>query len=427
LTSVLDREGDIEVDIEKGSIGKDVLAEGVAEQPTQRASDNAIEPRPLCVLQVLPSLETGGGGVERSALDVAAALAAAGHKPIVASSGGALVHELNRASVEHVTMPLASKNPLTMRANVRRLRALVTENGVDIIHARSRAPAWSARAAARRTGAHFLTTFHGTYNFGSGIPGRLKQRYNAVMADGELVIANSHFIARHIQEHYGLPTDRIRVIPRGIDLDRFDPAKLRPEQIADAAERWQLEDGVPTIMLPGRLTRWKGQEVLIDAIAQTATRPLTCILVGADQGRSGYRQDLEARIKERGVDEIVRIVGHADDMPAAYMLADVVVSASTDPEAFGRVVAEGQAMGRPVVVANHGGAAEQVVEGETGWAFEPGNAADLAVKLDQALSLSTPVREIQAARSIAHVRGLYGKELMCRSTLGVYRELMAAT
>lgn len=380
--------------------------------------------RRLCVLQVLPSLAVGGGGVERSALDVASALTAAGHKSLVASSGGPLAHELSRAGATHIQLPLAAKNPLTMYLNIGRLTRLIERHGVDIIHARSRAPAWSAMGAARRAGIRYLTTFHGTYNFTDGALGRLKHKYNSVMAKADMVIANSEFIAEHVRRNYPVDPARLRVIPRGIDLDRFDPDTLRADQVPKAAERWNLAETVPTIMLPGRLTRWKGQEILIDAVAQLPVRPLCCLLVGSDQGREGYRRRLEARIRARGVEDVVRIVGHSDDMPAAYMLADIVVSASTDPEAFGRVVAEAQAMGRPVIVSNHGGTVEQVIDGETGWLFGSGDAADLAEKLEAALRLDGPARDKLAARAISHVREHYGRDRMCAATLSVYEELI---
>ncbi len=377
--------------------------------------------RKLCVLQVLPSLELGGGGVERGTIDIAAALQQAGHRAIVASSGGAQVPDILRAGAHHIELNLASKNPLVIKANGRRLAKIIARENVDIIHARSRAPAWSAMAAARRTGIPYVTTFHGTYNFSS----RLKHKYNSIMARGDRVIANSNFIREHILANYQTDPACIRTIARGIDMARFDPAALRSERVLDVAQGWHIDNAIATIMLAGRLTRWKGQDTLIEALAKVAVRPLTCLLVGGDQGRTAYRKELEAKIEARGLKDVVRIVGHTSDMPAAYMLADIVVSASTDPEAFGRVVTEAQAMGRPVVVSNHGGAAEQVVDGETGWVFEPGNADDLAVKLTQALELVGTAREIMAAKAIAHVRGKYSKEKMCAATLAVYNEFLS--
>ena len=214
------------------------------------------------VMQVVPALETGG--VERGTVDVAAALTEAGWRSLVVSSGGRMVREVLRAGAEHIELPVHSKNPMVMRGNVERLSALIREHGVDIVHARSRAPAWSARRAARSAGSRFVTTIHAPYNL--GLP--LKRLYNSVMADGDRVIAISGFIARHALETYKADPERIRVIHRGIDIDHFDPAKVSAERVIKLSTDWRLEDGVPTVMLPGRLTRWKGQAVLIEAIAR---------------------------------------------------------------------------------------------------------------------------------------------------------------
>jgi glycosyltransferase involved in cell wall biosynthesis len=280
----------------------------------------------------------------------------------------------------------------------------------------------------------FVTTFHGTYNFSEGIGGLLKKRYNAVMTRGDRVIANSQFIAEHIRANYDVSEERLRIVPRGIDVDVFDPAMVSAPRIIELASRWQLPDGRTIVMLPGRLTRWKGHHLAIEALAalkamRAAREPdrefdVLTLFVGADQGRSAYRGELEAAIAAHGLAGQVQILGHCDDMSAAYMMADVVVSASTDPEAFGRVVAEAQSMGRPVVVADHGGAAEQVVAGETGWLFAPGNAGSLARALDKALSVTPEQRAAISAASQAHVRRNYTRRGMCAVTLSIYAELM---
>lgn len=373
------------------------------------------------ILQVLPSLVTGG--VERGTIDIAAALAEVGCLPLVASSGGPLVHELERIRVPHITLPLHSKNPLVMRQNVQRLEELIRARGVHIVHARSRAPAWSAEAAARRTGAHFMTTFHGTYNLGwLG----LKRVYNAVMTRGERVIAISQFISDHIQSVYGVDPARIRVIHRGVDVGRFDPARVSAERIIQLAQRWRLPDGHRVVMLPGRLTAWKGQEVLIDALGMLGRRDVCCLLVGSDQGRKHYVRRLEEQVRRLHLEGIVRVVGECNDMPAAFMLADVVVSASTDPEAFGRVIAEAQAMGRPVIATDHGAGRETVLEGETGLLVPPGDPMSLATALDRILGMDLAQREAMAEQSIAFVRSHFTRELMCERTLDVYAELLEA-
>ncbi len=371
------------------------------------------------VLQVLPRLVTGG--VERGTADVARALVDAGWTSLVVSAGGPMVHELDRAGVRHFTLPLASKNPLVMAMNITRLDALIRENGVDIVHARSRAPAWSAAAAARRTGAHFVTSFHGTYSAPSGI----KRFYNRVMTRGKRVIAISNFIAGHIEKVYGVGPERVRVVHRGVDIDLFDPDKVSDERMIQLASQWRLPDDKRIILMPGRLTRWKGQGVLIEALTKLGRRDVHCLVVGTDEGHPAFRRDLERLIIGAGLGDMVQLVGHCQDMPAVYMLSDVVVSASIRPEAFGRVITEAQAMGRPVVIADHGGASETVIAGETALLVPPNDSGALAKALDNALSLEPAAREKLARIAKAHIRDHFTKERMCQETLAVYREVLA--
>jgi len=370
------------------------------------------------ILQVLPALHTGG--VERGTCDMAAAIMDAGWRAIVASAGGPMTRELERAGAFHVTLPLDTKNPLAMRANAAKLVEVIERWKVDLVHARSRAPAWSAVWASERAKVPLITTFHGTYN----IQNAFKRQYNAVMTKGVRVIAISEFISEHMLAEYGCSMDRVRVIPRGVDIRSFDPDAVKPERVIKLARDWRLTDGLPVIMLPGRLTRWKGQTVLIDAMARLGRRDVQAVLVGADQGRTAYREELEQRIAKYGLEGIVRIVDHCNDMPAAYMLSDVVVSASTDPEAFGRVVAEAGAMGRPIIVSGHGGAREIVIDGETGWLTPPADSSALAEALAFALTLTPEARTTLAARAKAHVRARYTKEQMCAATLAVYEEVL---
>jgi len=385
----------------------------------EQTTASAGAPAPV-VLQVLPALETGG--VERGAVDVAAAVVEAGGRSLVTSSGGRMVRDVERAGATHITLPLQEKSPLSIRRNAASLARLIRDEGVDIVHARSRAPAWAARMACRRTGVHFVTTFHGTYS--AGFP--FKKLYNSVMARGERVIAISNFIADHIERNYRIEPDRLRVIHRGVDLDIFDPQKVPAVRVIQLAEKWRLAESVPVVMLPGRLTRWKGQMLLIEALARLRRERIRCLFVGEDQGRNGYSRQLESLVRRRGLEGVVHMVGACPDMPAAYMLADVVVSASTEPEAFGRVMAEAQAMGKPVVAADHGASREVVVPEETGWLFKPRDAEDLAEKLDHVLALSTEAREELAAKAIDNVRANFSKADMCARTIAVYEELLVA-
>lgn len=374
--------------------------------------------RPPVVLQVLPALNTGG--VERGTVDIAGAVVEAGGESIVASEGGRMVHELERVGASHIELPLASKNPLVMRRNIARLRAVIRDHGVDILHARSRAPAWSAYFACRNSDVDFVTTFHGTYNRGAPF----KTLYNSVMTRGDRVIAISHFIADHMEQIYKVDRRRIRVVHRGVDVELFDPGKIPAARVIKLATEWRLPDDCRVVMLPARLTRWKGQSLLVEALARLDTTGLRCLLVGDDQGRTGYRRELERRIERHALGGVVHLVGDCADMPAAYMLADVVVSASTDPEAFGRVMVEGQAVGKPVIGAAHGASAELIRPNQTGWLFEPGDADSLAAALEAALGLSTEQRETLAARAIENVRANFTKDRMCARTLEVYSELL---
>jgi glycosyltransferase involved in cell wall biosynthesis len=368
------------------------------------------------VLQVLPAM--GAGGVPRGTVEVAAAQVAAGWRALVASAGGPGVAALEAAGAEHIALPLESKNPFAIAANGRRLEALIRNRGIDLIHARSRAPAWSALLAARGAAIPFVTTFHGTY----GHANALKRRYNRVMIKGDRVIAISEHIARHMREVYGTPAERIRVIPRGVDLSVFDPAGVTPERVAALRQAWGAGD-VPVVLLPGRLTAWKGQSVLVEA-ARLSQRPMRIVLAGDAQGRERYVARLRDQIAAAGLSDAVIMPGNVGDMAAACLAADVVVSASTDPEAFGRVAIEGQAMGRPVIASAHGGSLESVADGETGWLVPPGDAEALAAALERCLAMPEAERGAMGAAGIARVRAHFTKDKMCAATLAVYSELL---
>src|SRR5215469_8908044 len=248
--------------------------------------------RAPAVLQVVPSLVSGGA--ERGTVEVAAALVEAGWTSYVASSGGALERDVTRAGARHLTLRLASKNPLVMRRNAHALVRLIRELGIDLVHARSRAPAWSAWAAARATGCRFVTTFHNAY----GAQPAFKRRYNAVMARGERVIAISQFVGDHAASVYSIGRDRLRIIPRGVDLASFDPRKVGGQRIIALARQWRVPADARVVMLPGRLTRWKGGLDLISAIGALSRRDLCCVLVGSEQ-RRGFRREHETAIQRR--------------------------------------------------------------------------------------------------------------------------------
>jgi glycosyltransferase involved in cell wall biosynthesis len=372
----------------------------------------------VAVLQVLPSLVTGG--VERGTVEITRAIAKAGGIALVASAGGRMVTAVQRAGGRHVTLPLDSKNPLTIWRNAALLADVIRTERVAIVHARSRAPAWSAWLACRRTGAHFVTTYHGAY--GEDLP--FKRHYNAVMAKGERVIAASRFIADRVMTRHGTDPARIRVIPRGVDPAVFNPDVVSGDRIARLERAWRLPEDAPVVLLPGRLTRWKGQAVMIEAIACLTRRDVCCVLVGSDQGRGRYAAQLIRQAELLGVADRLRLAGECDDMPAALMLADVVVHASTQPEAFGRVVIEAQAMGRPVIASDLGGPVETVEHGLTGWRVPPGGASALAAAIEQALALPGTARAELGIRARAAVLHGYTVAAMQAATLAVYDELL---
>jgi lipid-A-disaccharide synthase len=386
--------------------------------PSERAAEAVLDAiAPPVVLQVLPALVTGG--VERGTVETAAALVKAGFKAIVASAGGPLAQEVEAVGGTHITLPLASKNPVTMLANVRRLSKLIRDQKVQIVHARSRAPAWSAWMAAKKTGASFVTTFHNAY--GAGLA--MKRLYNSVMGKGERVIAISEFVADYAVRTYGVPQDILTVVPRGVDTDTFDPDKVAPERVDALKKAWGLEKRGPVILLPGRLTRWKGHLVLIRALAKLKRRDFLCLIVGGGKG-GDYGKEISAEIEKRDLEKNVAVFDTCSDMAAAYLLADVVVVPSTRPEGFGRVVVEAQAMGVPVVATNHGGAKETVIQGKTGWLTAPGDAEELAEALETVLSLSPAERQAYAALAKKNIRDHFTTASMTSKTLEIYRELL---
>ena len=383
--------------------------------PTDSRAPN---PHPPVVMQVLPALDAGG--VERHVLTLAAAVAGAGGVSIVASSGGRLVPTVERAG-RHLALPLERRGPLAIRANARRLEAAIREHGVNLVHAHSRAPAWAAWLAARHTGVPLVTTYHGTYS--EGLPG--KRLYNSVMARGARVIAPSRFVAGMVAARHATPPERLRVVPHGVDTRIFDPEVVVPDRLVRMAAGWRVPDGAPTILLPGRLTRWKGQAVLIKALARMERRDAVVLLTG-DARRQGYAKELAALAETLGLGERVRMVGHIEDMPAALMLSDVVVNASTDPEAFGLVIAEALAMERPVIASDHGAARETVAEGETGWRVPPGDEAALATQLDAVLAMTQAERRAIGRAARAFVLAHHDLARMQEATLDVYEELLEA-
>jgi glycosyltransferase involved in cell wall biosynthesis len=382
-------------------------------------------PPNFTLLQVTPELETGGA--EQTTLDVAAAVVKARGRSIVASRGGRMAGALKASGAALVEMPVHAKNPLTILANAARLAGLIEREKVSVVHVRSRAPAFSALLAARAMKVPFLATYHGVYGGG----GALKRWYNAIMTRGDVIIANSEFTRAHVIAEHHVDPRKVIAIPRGVDFARFDPEKVPAERVSALAARWGVapDEARVKILLAGRLTRWKGQGLMIEAAARLKAQgrgDFLILFAGDDQGRSGYRAELERAIAAAGLGDAVRLVGHCDDMPAAYLIADIVCAPSLDPEAFGRTAVEPQAMGRPVLAADHGAARETVVPGETGWLVPPGDAQAWAEALAAAIDVGPKRRVAIGKAGQARARRFYSVEAMCNATLDVYAALLKA-
>jgi glycosyltransferase involved in cell wall biosynthesis len=369
------------------------------------------------VLQVAPALDAGG--VERTTIEMAEAITRDGGRALVASAGGRLEGELAAAGGELLRMPVDTKNPVTAWANAGRLEAAARVGQVDLIHARSRASAWSALMAARRVKRPFVTTYHGIYNARSP----LKRFYNSVMARGDIVIANSEFTRAHVLKEHDVAPDRVIAIPRAVDVARFDPATVTQDRIDAVRANWEAE-GRFVALVPARLTRWKGQLVAIEAAARAGGVKL--VLAGDAQGREKFVEELRAAAASAHLGQDVIVAGHILDMPAAFMAADAVLLPSIEPEAFGRAAVEAQAMGRIVIASANGGYTETIKNGETGYLVPPGDAEALAAKLKDAMAMDASARCAIGAAAAKHARVHYSKEALQSATLRVYHRLMEA-
>lgn len=370
------------------------------------------------ILQLLPAL--GDGGVERSAVEMAGHVGALGLPNWIASAGGPLVAAAEAAGAQHVTLPVGRKSLFSAVSAARAIARLVDQEGIDIIHARSRVPAWVGLLARRlaRKPVRFLTTFHGVYSHGNA----LKRFYNGAMLRAPLVIANSQFIRRHIVEVYRFPEARVIVAPRGVEPSLFEPAAISAEKRAAVrAELGAVENG-PLVVMVGRITRWKGHAVLLEAVSRLARPDVRLAFVGS--GFDTLIAELQRDVTRLGLEGRVVFTGSRRDVPAVLAAADLAVSASTDPEAFGRAAIEAQAMGTPVIATDHGGSRETVLPGQTGWLVPPGNVAALATALDDALT--DPTRLAAMGKSgRAHVLANFTTQQMLEKEFSAYERLMA--
>ena len=382
-------------------------------------------PPDFTLLQVVPELETGGA--EQTTLDIARAVVSAGGRALVASRGGRMAAQLEADGGQLVALPLQSKNPLVMAANAVHLARLIRRERVSLVHARSRAPAFSALWAARATGTPWVATYHGVY----GARSALKRWYNAVMTRGDLVIANSNYTRDHVQAEHRVDPRRLVTISRGVDLQRFNPDRVHPDRVRTLRSAWGVaDDETRTIfLLAGRLTRIKGHLIIIEAaerLKAAGREDFIVLFAGDDQGRTEYRAELLKRIEQADLADMVRLVGHCTDMPAAYLLADVALLPTTVPESFGRAAVEPQAMGRPVIASAHGGTVETVIEGVTGWLVRPGDVSAWAGAIALATEMTVKSRGDMGRAGMARARRLYPVAAMCAATLAAYEQVLEA-
>ena len=384
--------------------------------PTAAAGTGVSGP---AILQILPALDEGGA--KRGAIDLARHLVGRGWGALVISGGGPGETELESFGACSFRLPVNSTNPFTIRANVRRLQRLIREHGVHLVHVRSRAPAWSAYQAARRCHVPFVTTIHGVYERARGI---LRRDYNRVMARGDRVIAVSDYVAEHVRQHYGVPPERLRMIHRGIDMTRFDPAAVELSRVDAVAAQWRVPPGARLVLVPSMVGR-RNHRLLLHAIDRLARRDFLCLIFGSFEQDGKYAVETEGLIGALGLGSVARLVVPCQDMPAALMLADVVVvPANGAAEPLSRVSVQAQAMGKPVILTDVGGLGETLMPAATGWLVAPGDPEALANALELALAMPDEVRARLAARARRFVSRNFSLEQTGEATMRVYRELL---
>lgn len=370
------------------------------------------------ILQVVPALISGG--VERGTLEIAKKIIDSGNESIVISAGGPLVEPLEKAGSRHIIMNVASKNPIIIWCNARKIADIIRAHNVDIVHARSRAPAWSCYMSAKATGIKLITTFHGIYNFKSSI----KKYYNSVMTEGRNVIAVSNFVKKHIIDNYKIDEKKITVIHRGVNHHEFSQKKLSKELLAKFKEKYRVPTDTPVILLPSRMTKWKGHMVLIDALEKIKHLNFYCIMAGDLAKHPAYVARIKDKIHEYKIQNRIQLFGNEPNMIALYGISDIVLSTSIEPEAFGRTIIEAQSMEKIVIATNIGGASETIEDGVTGFHVPPNDSDALAKKIEDCLSNigSKQSKDITSkARKTASEN--FSLDLMLKSTLSIYDEV----
>ena len=379
----------------------------------------------LKVLQVIPRL--GYGGAETGCYDLAHYLHEQKCKSYILTSGGELIKYIDRKKVKLIRLPVHSKNPFMIIINSIAIVALILFFNISVVHARSRAPAWSCYIATKITRRKFVTTFHGTYNFKSSI----KKFYNSIMVKSDLLIAGSNFIFSHISENYKKflnSKKKFLVIFRGINTEYFDADIIKDKDVDKLKSNWKIENNKKIILLPGRLTAWKGQEIFIEAInlfcLNNPELDFVAVILGDDQGRTVYRKKLERLVEQFKLTQKIKFVDNCNVMPVAYYISDAVVSSSIEPEAFGRVSVEAQSMKKPIIASNIGGSKETVIDNKTGLLFESGNPKSLCDKLNEIIKLDSLTLDLMGREARKNVINRFNIEKMCLNTYSEYKKLL---
>ena len=370
------------------------------------------------IIQVLPALNQGG--VERGTIEIATALQRAGIPNYVISSGGKMVPELTKIGVEHITLPVATKNPMKLWLNAGKMAKIFKEKNAGLIHVRSRAPAWSVKWASQKTGVPFIASFHGIY----GIKPAIKKLYNRVMLQGQKVIAVSNFVKKHLMDEYGVPEEKIVVIHRGADIGLFNPDKITQDKIQTFLTTHDIPLDKPIVSLVGRLTRMKGQSVMLEAVRQMKHKEITILLVGGNP-KGDYDKELQEELADLPDETIVKIFAvPGKEMPLVYAASDIFVQPSLIPESFGRSIAEAQSMKRVVIAAAHGGACELIEDKKTGFLTPVGDAKELAKMIDKVLDITPEERNEIGETACEFVHQNFTIQKMCEKTLALYREFL---
>ena len=382
-------------------------------------------PTKLKVLQVIPSL--GYGGAEAGCYDIAHYLYENDCKSYLITSGGELTRFIDKEKVKLIRLPVQSKNPIIMLFNTIMIFLIILFFNINIVHARSRAPAWSCFLATKLMRRKFVTTFHGTYNFKS----KLKKFYNSVMVRSDLIIAGSNFIFSHIKDNYSeylTENRKFLVIFRGINTDYFDPSTTLEKDEDALFKLWELKVGKKIILFPGRLTSWKGQEMFLDSInkvnIQLGHDAFIAVILGSDQGRGLYKKKLIRLVEQYRLTNQIKFIENCKNMPVAYKISNFVVSASTEPEAFGRISVEAQSMQKPILASNIGGSKETIIDNKTGILFEAGNSEDMARKIIELFNLDESTLNQMGIEGRKNVINKFNVEKMCFSTYSEYKKLI---